>query len=136
MSFQISILKILAGQPNGRASLEIVKRHLAVFYTSGPEWTARMKWLAERAPNLDLFGQKLVERLPGEWAITEKGRDLLSELERPVPSSASDQIVPVGPEDRSHEPSRPQLPVTTRRDVSKRGRRRRKRRSTRQNRSG
>ncbi|MBC9883679.1 hypothetical protein G8O24_41060 [Bradyrhizobium sp. INPA01-394B] len=81
MSFQLSILKILAGQPDGRGSLEVVKQHLAIFYTSGPEWGARMKRLAELAPNLDLFGQKLVEREQGSWRITGEGRAFLTALE-------------------------------------------------------
>jgi hypothetical protein len=75
---QLSILKILAGQPDGRASLAVVKQYLAIFYTSGPEWTARMKRMAERAPNLDIFGQKLVVREPGVWRIADEGRALLA----------------------------------------------------------
>lgn len=74
MSFQVSILKILAGQPDGRASMDVVKQYLAVLYTSGPEWVARTKCLAERAPELDIFSQKLVAREPGEWRITEEGK--------------------------------------------------------------
>nr|WP_249145997.1 hypothetical protein [Bradyrhizobium diazoefficiens] len=71
------------GQPDGRATLDIVKRHLAVFYSSGSEWSQRMKRLAERAPSsIDIFGQKLVTREPGEWCITEAGRAFLAGLER------------------------------------------------------
>ena len=84
MSFQLSILKILDGQSDGRASLEVIKRHLAVLYTSGQEWTGRMKRLAERAPDLDIFGQKLVVREPGVWSITEEVRSFLAILEHPV----------------------------------------------------
>ncbi|MCK1743754.1 hypothetical protein IVA80_23645 [Bradyrhizobium sp. 139] len=82
MSFQVSILKILAGQPEGSASLAVLKDYLAVFYTSGAEWTARMKRLAERAPDLNIFGQGLVAREPGQWIITEKGRAFLALLEQ------------------------------------------------------
>ncbi|MFK4381039.1 hypothetical protein [Bradyrhizobium sp. USDA 223] len=82
MSFQLSILKILAGQPEGRARLAVLRNYLTVFYTSGPEWTARMKRLAERAPGLNIFGQKLVERDSGHWIITEGGRAFLASLER------------------------------------------------------
>lgn len=82
MSFQLSILKILAGQPGGRASLEVVKQHLAIFYTSGPEWPARMKRIASREPNLDIFGQKLIDRDVGYWTITEEGRKVLEALEK------------------------------------------------------
>ncbi|WP_375310386.1 hypothetical protein WHZ77_24935 [Bradyrhizobium sp. A5] len=81
MSFQLSILKILDGQTDGRASLEVIKQHLAVLYTSGQEWTVRMNRLAERAPDLDIFGQKLVVREPGVWNITEEGRSFLAILE-------------------------------------------------------
>jgi hypothetical protein len=84
VSFQLSILKILDGQTDGRASLEVIKQHLAVLYTSGQEWTGRMKRLAERVPDVDIFGQKLVVREPGVWSITEEGRSFLAILERPV----------------------------------------------------
>jgi hypothetical protein len=91
VSFQLSILKILAGQPDGRASLDVVKQHLALFYTSGSEWTARMKRLAERAPDLDIFGQKLIARDPGEWRITDAGRALLLAVEWP-PATVSEEL--------------------------------------------
>ncbi|GLR83771.1 hypothetical protein [Bradyrhizobium iriomotense] len=81
MTFQLSILKILAGQPHGRATLAVLKDYLAVLFTSGPEWTARMKRLAKRAPDLDIFGQKLITRESGEWIITEEGRAYLALLE-------------------------------------------------------
>jgi hypothetical protein len=55
---------MLACQPDGRGSLALIKQHLAVFYTSGPEWTARMKSLAERAPQLDIFAP--IQRLHGK----------------------------------------------------------------------
>jgi hypothetical protein len=82
VSFQLSILKIIDGQPDGRASLEVIKQHLAVLYTSGQEWTGRMKRLAERVPDLDIFSQKLVVREPGMWSITDEGRSCLAMLER------------------------------------------------------
>jgi hypothetical protein len=91
VSFQMSILKILAGQPNGRAGLDVVKQHLALFYTSGSEWTGRKKRLAERAPDLDIFGQKLIAREPGEWRITDAGRALLLAVEQP-PATASEKL--------------------------------------------
>ncbi|XUJ32575.1 hypothetical protein ACQ5SK_29545 [Bradyrhizobium japonicum] len=77
MSFQVSILRILAGQPEGRASLAVLKDYLAVFYTSGPEWTDRTKRLAAQTPDLNIFGQGLVTREPGQWIITDKGRAFL-----------------------------------------------------------
>ncbi|WFU23312.1 hypothetical protein QA649_35515 [Bradyrhizobium sp. CB1717] len=81
MSFQLSILKILAGQPHGRASIEVVKQHLAIYYSSGPEWPARMERIASRAPRLDIFGQRLIEREAGCWIITDEGRKTLERLE-------------------------------------------------------
>ncbi len=82
VSFQLSILKILAGQPHGRASIEVVKQHLAIYYSSGSEWPARMKRIASRAPQLDIFGQRLIEREAGCWIITEEGRKFLETLEQ------------------------------------------------------
>lgn len=88
MSFQVSILRILAGQPEGRASLAVLKDYLAVFYTSGPEWTDRTKRLAAQTPDLNIFGQGLVTREPGQWIITDKGRAFLALLEqKSVPDS-------------------------------------------------
>jgi hypothetical protein len=49
MSFQITILKVLAGHPEGRASLPDLKRAMAILITSGSDWTDRMKRLAARA---------------------------------------------------------------------------------------
>ncbi|WP_208738491.1 hypothetical protein [Bradyrhizobium vignae] len=81
MTVQLSILKRLAGQPHGRASIEVVKQHLAIYYSSGPEWPVRMKRIASRAPQLDIFGQRLIEREVGCWIITDAGRKALERLE-------------------------------------------------------
>lgn len=112
MSFQLSILKILAGQPDGRGTLEVVKQHLAIFYTSGPDWVARMKRLAAFAPDLDLFGQKLVVREPGTWIITDQGRSFLAALEYKAATNseaAYDRQPPVEtPQPRAPLPTPPQ----------------------------
>ena len=112
MSFQLSILKILVGQPHDRASLDVVKQHLALFYTSGPEWTARMKRLAERAPDLDIFGQKLIAREPGEWRITDEGRALLAAVERPRTTASAeltlDELIEHPPVSKPPPPTPPQ----------------------------
>jgi hypothetical protein len=55
LSFAVSILKILYGQPEGRAPTSRIKDYLEIFYTSGSEWMARTKALAARAPGLDIF---------------------------------------------------------------------------------
>lgn len=133
MSFQLSILKILAGQPGGRAALEVVKQHLAIFYTSGPEWAARMKRIASREPNLDIFGQKLIDREVGYWTITEEGRKVLEALEK------LDRCVAQGqPEAQADEPAgdeRLPLPAAPPRPIARRNRPGRKRLWTREGRS-
>lgn len=125
MSFQVSILKILAGQPDGRASMDVVKQYLAVLYTSGPEWVARTKCLAERAPDLDIFSQKLVAREPGEWRITDEGKAFLAALERPTAGEAEptlDELI-------EHPPTSdlPPLPTPQHRRGDDRRRRRKRR---------
>jgi transposase len=79
-----------ARRPDGRTNFDVVKQHLALFYTSGSEWTGRMKRLAERAPDLDIFGQKLIAREPGEWRITDAGRALLLAVEQPPPAASGE----------------------------------------------
>jgi hypothetical protein len=81
VSFQITILKVLAGHPEGRAPLEDLKRDIAILVSSGPDWTTRMKRLAARAPDLDIFGQMLVVRDAAGWQITSAGRALLDSIE-------------------------------------------------------
>lgn len=133
MSFQLSILKILAGQPGGRASLEVVKQHLVIFYTSGPEWPARMKRIASREPNLDIFRQKLIDRELGYWTITEEGRKVLEALEKLDRSVAQGQ-----PEAQAEEPAgdeRQPLQAAPPRPTGRRNRPRRKRLWTREGRS-
>jgi hypothetical protein len=41
-----------------------------------------MKRLADRPPGLDIFGQKLIARAPGEWRITVVGKALLLAVEQ------------------------------------------------------
>ncbi|MET4324008.1 hypothetical protein [Bradyrhizobium sp. RT5a] len=41
-----------------------------------------MKRIASREPNLDIFGQKLIDREVGYWTITEEGRKVLEALEK------------------------------------------------------
>jgi hypothetical protein len=95
MSFQITILKVLAGHPGGRASLADLRRAVAILISSGSDWTNRTKRLAARAPGLDIFGQALVLRDDSGWQITDAGRALLASVEKPAQMMAtSDQ----GPE--------------------------------------
>src|SRR5258708_30082958 len=92
MSFQITILKVLAGHPGGRASLADLRRTVAILISSGSDWTNRTKRLAVRAPGLDIFSQALVLRDDSGWQITDAGRELLASVEKPAPVMAtSDQ---------------------------------------------
>ena len=81
MSFQITILKVLAGHPGGQASLAELRSSVAILMTSGREWIDRTKTLAARAPGLDIFSQALVTRGVEGWRITEAGRILLKSIE-------------------------------------------------------
>ena len=81
MSFQLTILKVLVGHPDGRASLADLRHAVAILMSSGPDWTERMKRLALRVPDLDIFGSKLVSRDNAGWQITEAGREFLLSLE-------------------------------------------------------
>jgi hypothetical protein len=85
MSFQITILKVLAGHPGGRVALADLRRAVGLLISSGSDWTDRMKRLAARAPDLDIFSQSYVLREDAGWQITDAGRAFLAFLERPVP---------------------------------------------------
>jgi hypothetical protein len=89
VSFQITVLKGLAGHPEGRASLDEFRRAVAILISSGPDWTDRTKRLAARAPGLDIFTQAFVLRDKTGWQITEAGRVFLAALETPIQTMAS-----------------------------------------------
>ncbi len=97
VSFQITVLKVLAGYPEGLASLEELRRAVAILISSGPDWTDRTKRLAARAPGLDIFTQALVLRDRSGWQITEAGRVLLALIEAPlqkiIPEEPSGAVV-------------------------------------------
>lgn len=84
MSFQVTVLKVLAGHPDGRLSVDDLKRAAAILICSGPDWTDRTKRLLARAPGLDIFSQSLVIRDAQGWQITEAGRALLAAIEKPA----------------------------------------------------
>ena len=88
MSFQITVLKVLAGHPEGHASLADLKHFVAVLTSSGADWSQRMKRLAARAPGLDIFSSGYVVREPSGWQITTKGRDFLISIETPLAEPA------------------------------------------------
>jgi hypothetical protein len=81
VSLQFSILKVLAGQPGGRATVADLNRYITLL--SCPEWTARMKRLSALAPDLDIFGSRYVLRDVAGWQLTEAGHAFLAALEMP-----------------------------------------------------
>src|SRR6476646_3013306 len=83
MNFQITVLKVLAGHPGGRASLDDLKRAVAILISSGADWTNRTKRLAARAPGLDIFTQAFVLRDEAGWQITHAGKAFLAAVEAP-----------------------------------------------------
>jgi hypothetical protein len=85
VSFQITVLKVLAGHPEGRASLADLTRYVSILISSGTDWTNRTKRLAARAPKLDIFADLFVLRDANGWHITEGGRRFLASLEAPLP---------------------------------------------------
>ncbi len=85
MSFQVTVLKVLAGHPDGRVSLADLKHAVAILISSGTDWTDRTKRLAVHAPGLDIFSQALVLRDIDGWQITDAGRTLLTSIETRVP---------------------------------------------------
>ncbi|MGY4259129.1 hypothetical protein ACVI1L_006197 [Bradyrhizobium sp. USDA 4516] len=84
MSFQLTVLKVLAGQPAGRASVAEVRHAVEILMNSGKDWTDRMKRLAEHAPDLNIFLAKFVVRDADGWEITEEGRQFLAALQTAV----------------------------------------------------
>jgi hypothetical protein len=86
VSFQVTVLKVLAGQPAGWLLVADLRRDVAILVSSGRDWTDRTKRIAERAPGLDIFGLALVIRERGGWQITAEGRTVLAAIE--VPASA------------------------------------------------
>jgi hypothetical protein len=94
VSFQITVLKVLAGHPEGRASLADLRRAVAILISSGTDWTNRTKRLAARAPDLDIFSQSFVVRDNAGWQITDAGRAFLTSIETPVPMMANSEQAP------------------------------------------
>ncbi len=97
MSFQITVLKVLAGHPGGRASIDDLRRAVAILISSGTDWTDRTKRLAARAPGLNIFTQAFVLRDDAGWQITHAGKAFLAALEAPIQVGA--------PIDKAAEPA-------------------------------
>jgi hypothetical protein len=92
VSLQVSILKVLAGQPDGRATVPDLNRYITLL--SVPEWTARMKRLSALAPDLDIFGSRYVLRGVGGWQLTEAGHAFLAAIEMPALATPAEEITP------------------------------------------
>lgn len=120
MSFQITVLKVLAGHPEGRATLAELRRAVAILISSGKDWTDRMKRLDMRAPGLDIFSQSFVLRDNAGWQITSAGRTFLAALENPIEMSPGEGQTPDVPATLVPPSSLPQV-----KQVSRNRRRRR-----------
>ncbi|MHC2332940.1 hypothetical protein [Bradyrhizobium sp. USDA 4454] len=89
MSFQLTVLKVLAGQPTGRASVVEIRHAVEILMNSGKDWTDRMRRLAQHAPDLNIFSAKFVLRDAAGWEITQDGRQFLAALETAVAARRS-----------------------------------------------
>ena len=67
---------------------------MAILITSGSDWTDRMKRLAARAPDLDIFSQSFVLRDNAGWQITDAGRAFLDFLQTPIQPRSDDRQAP------------------------------------------
>ena len=90
MTLQITVLKVLAGHPDGRASVADLTRYVAVLMSSGADWSLRAKKLAARAPELDIFTSGYVLRDSSGWSITDLGRTFLTSIETPISDAATE----------------------------------------------
>jgi len=111
VSFQITVLKVLAGHPEGRASRADLTRYVSILISSGTDWTNRTKRLAARAPKLDIFRDSFVVRDNNGWQITEGGRQFLASLDVPLstasePTEAIETAFTKGPPSRAISPLR------------------------------
>jgi hypothetical protein len=95
VSFQITVLKVLAGHPGGQLSVAELTRAVSILMSSGRDWTDRTKRMLARAPDLDIFGQNLVVRDDAGWQITDAGRTLLASIEKPAAAQAVEPALPV-----------------------------------------
>ncbi len=85
LRWQVAILKILAAQADGEASVSFIARDLSILMTSKePRPQA-----APRSWSTTLFADGLVERPgKGRWRISDAGRAWLKALESPLAEAA------------------------------------------------
>jgi hypothetical protein len=123
VSFQITVLKVLAGSKGGRLPLADLRRDVAILMSSGTDWTIRTKRLAARAPGLDIFSQALVVRDPEGWRITDAGQAFLIALEAPAAIANSSEpardVTDAAPPEAVPQPL-PPVRITTRRSRRRR----------------
>lgn len=110
MSFQITVLKVLAGHPEGRASVADLTRYVSILMSSGSDWTNRTKRLAARAPKLDIFGDAFVLRDDRGWQITDIGRQFLASLEASIQVTSDQEQQPDADTTVATMPPQPVLP--------------------------
>jgi hypothetical protein len=86
VSFQITILKVLAGRVDGRATRAELTRQVSILISSGNDWSDQTKRLAVLAPGLNIFGSGFVSVDHAGWQITEAGKTFLLSLETGTPA--------------------------------------------------
>jgi hypothetical protein len=72
VSFQIGVLKVRSAHPDGRATVDAIKRRLAML--SARECSGPLRRLATLTPKIDAFSAGLILRIPEAWQITEAGQ--------------------------------------------------------------
>ena len=102
MSLQVAILKVLVSHPEGRATIAALNSDLCILNTSGSDWTDRLRRLAARAPELDIFSKRLILRDSSGWQITPQGRAFLDWLESGA-ASANVPLAEPSPNARSRD---------------------------------
>jgi hypothetical protein len=127
----MSIVKVLSSYPDGRATLAALNADLKILAGSGREWTARMKRLAARVPDLDVFCQALVVRDAHGWQLTTAGFELLHRIET-EPAVASEPVAAEVP-DVKIAADRPRAPLVL---IGRKTRRRRTARNIRLKQAG
>jgi hypothetical protein len=121
VSFQITVLKVLAGSPGGRLPLAGLRHDVALLISSGRDWTDRTKRIAARAPDLDIFSQAFIVREPTGWQITGAGRDFLATIEKPAsPVAPLIEAAPAVADPPVAVPPKPLIVINTRRERRRR----------------
>jgi hypothetical protein len=121
-------LKVLASYPDGKATLAAMKADLAILAGAGPAWSERLKRLAARMPDLDIFSQGLVLRDDAGWQLTSAGRELLRSTETSSEASPLGRQAPA-PVDEEALSAAPVIIDRPRPRAEKRDRRRGRRRA-------